>query len=244
MDNGALSGVGYGGKSAWAAAFFGYLNGVERLPELDARTTTDSTVVGAQGQVRAGGLSLGLMAAYDRAQADTQRSAPGDIAASGRYALKSWVADANISYYSRLDADWAVVPQLTASYVRTNRDGVAEQGGGAFALTVQGARSTNWFIDGRFEFDGGQAAGAALHPFGWVGFVTRGGGQDGPVSASLNGLPVPLTADGLELDGLRAALGGGLRYDLSRRLKTSVSYDGEFGNNGRQRLMLGLNWAF
>src|SRR6185312_10408292 len=244
MDDGALSGFGYGGQSAWAAAFFGYLNGVERLPELDARTTTNSVVAGAQGQVRAGGLRLGLMAAYDRAEASTRRSAPGDITATGRYALKSWVTDADIAYYTRLNADWAVEPRLTASYVRTVRDGVTEQGGGAFALDVQAGKSTYTLVDGHVEFEGGQRAGETLHPFVSAGFVTRAGGRGQAASASLNGLPVLLTADGLALDGTRPTVGGGLRYDASSRLKTSVSYGGEFGNNGRQRLIFGLSWAF
>lgn len=63
-------------------------------------------------------------------------------------------------------------------------------------------------------------------------------------SASLAGLPVPLTADGLDLAGTRAAVGGGVRFDLSHSLKASVDYDGEFGKNGRQGLTLGAHWAF
>jgi hypothetical protein len=243
-DNGMLSGFGFGTRSAWGEAFFGYLDGVERLPDLDARTTTHSAVIGAQEQVQAGALRLGLMAAYDRAEANTRRAVPGGDTTAARYALKTSMVDAVISYRAPLNEDWAVEPRLGATYMRTTRDGLAEQGGSPFALNVQGGRSTYSFIDGHIEFDGGQRAGEALHPFVSVGFVTRSGGYDAPATAWVNGLPDPLTVDGLALDGTRATLGGGVRYDVSSRMKMSASYDGEFGHNGRQRLMLGLDWAF
>ncbi len=243
-DSGVLSGVGYGARSAWIAAFGGYLDGLERLPELGARTTTHSLVLGAQGQVQAGGFRLGLMGAYDRGEANTKRSAPGDIDANGRYALKSWIGNIDVAYRAPLNADWAVEPRLAASYVRTVRDGTTEQGGGAFALTVDEGRSANWFVDGHVEFDGGQGVGQAVHPFVSVGFVTRTSGQANIASATLAGLPVPLTVDGLDLPGTRAAVGGGVRYDLSHALKASVGYDGEFGKNGRQAVDIGLHWSF
>jgi hypothetical protein len=243
-DSGVLSGMGYAAKSAWISAFSGYLHGLERLPELEAHTTTQSLVLGAQGQVRAGAFRLGLLAAYDRGDATTRRTAPGGIDADGRYALKTWIANVDVAYRAPLNADWAVEPRLAASYVRTGRDGATEQGGGAFALTVDGARSSNGFVDGHVEFDGGQRAGRTVHPFVSVGFVTRTSGQANAASASLNGLPAALTVDGLDLAGMRATIGAGVRYDLSGRLKASVGYNGEFGKNGRQALDVGLHWAF
>ncbi len=243
-DNGVVSGIGYGTKSAWVSAFFGRLSGVERIPSLGARTATDSLVIGAKGQVRIQGFRLGLMAAYDRADATTRRSAPDDIMATGRYALKSWVADLDMSYRAKLNSDWAIEPRLAASYIDTTRDGLTEQGGGAFALTVMDGKSSDWFVDGQVEFEGGQQPGERLHPFASVGFITRTSGQGGSASASLSGLGVPLTVDGLDRRGTRATLGLGVRYDMSNRLQTSAGFDGEFGNNGRQRLTIGLHWAF
>ena len=109
---------------------------------------------------------------------------------------------------------------------------------------MDAARSTDWFVDGHVELDGGQRTGQTVHPFVSVGFVTRASGDANSASASLNGLPVALTADGLDLAGTRATLGAGVRYDLSSRLKASISYAGEFGDNGRQSLTLGVGWAF
>ena len=149
-----------------------------------------------------------------------------------------------MTYRTPLNADWAVEPRLAASYVRTVRDGVTEQGGGAFALTVDGQHSADGFVDGQVELDGGQRPGQTLHPFVSVGFVTRTSGAANSASASLNGLPVPLTVDGLDLAGTRATVGAGVRYDVSSRLKASASYAGEFGGNGRQSLTLGRGWAF
>jgi len=242
--SGALGGFGYGARSAWVGAFVGHLNGSEHLRGLDARTATTSFVAGAQGQVQAGGFRLGGMAAYDRADARTRRLAPGGATANGRFALKSWIANLDVSYRARLNADWTVEPRLSATSVRTTRDGVTETGGGVFALSVAGARSTQTFVDGRIAFEGGQQTGQALHPFASIGFVSRTGGDTGTASASLAGLGVLLTADGLDRDGTRAAVEAGVRYDLSGTLKASAGYSGEFGNNGRQALRVGLHWAF
>ncbi|ESQ83297.1 hypothetical protein AEAC466_13680 [Asticcacaulis sp. AC466] len=243
-NDGIVTGIGYGTQSAWVSAFFGRLNGVEKLSALDARTTANSLVIGTKGQVRIHGVKLGLMAAYDRADASTKRSAPGDIMATGRYALKSVMADLDISYRARLNADWAFEPRLGASYISTTRDGVTEQGGGAFALTVTDGKSSDWFIDGQIELQGGQHPGDRLHPFASAGVISRTGGEGGLASASLSGLDFSVLADGLDRSGTRATLGVGIRYDVSDRLKTSAGFDGEFGDNGRQRLTVGLHWAF
>jgi outer membrane autotransporter protein len=214
------------------------------LRGLDARTTTVSFVAGAQAQVQAGGFRLGAMAAYDRADAHTRRLAPGGATVDGRFALKNWIANLDVSYHARLSADWAVEPRLSATSVRTTRDGVTETGGGVFALSVAAGHSTQSFVDGRIAFEGGQQTGHALHPFAAIGFVSRTGGGAGTASASLAGLGVPLTADGLDRDGTRAAVEAGVRYDLSGTLKASAGYSGEFGTNGRQALSVGLHWAF
>ncbi|ESQ89488.1 hypothetical protein ABENE_14000 [Asticcacaulis benevestitus DSM 16100 = ATCC BAA-896] len=243
-SSGVVSGFGYGTQSAWVSAFFGRLSGVERSPELDARTVTDTLVVGAKGQVRVHGFRLGLLTAYNNADATTRRSAPGDITATGRYTLKSWVADLDLSYRASLNTDWAFEPRLAASYIHTTRAGLTEQGGGAFGLTIMDGTSSDWFVDGQIEVQGGQQPGERLHPFASVGFITRTGGEGGSASASLSGFDVPLTVDGLDRRGTRATVGLGIRYDMSKRLTTSASFDGEFGDNGRQRLTLGLHWAF
>lgn len=242
--SGGLSGLGYATKSAWISAFGGYLDGQERLPELEARTTTHGLVLGVQGQVRAGAFRLGALAAYDRDATNTWRTAPADIGASSRYALKSRLVNIDLAYRVPLGADWSVEPRLAASYVRTIRDAATEQGGGVFALAVDAGHSTNSFVDGQVELDGGQSAGRTMHPYVSVGFVTRTGGQADMATASLNGLPVPLSAYGLDLAGTRATVGAGVRYSLSGRLGASVGYTGEFGKNGRQSLDVGLHWAF
>ncbi|EJL38268.1 putative protein with a C-terminal OMP (outer membrane protein) domain [Caulobacter sp. AP07] len=243
-STGGLSGVGYGAKNAWIGAFAGYLSGRQRIDALDARTDTDSFVVGAQGQVRFGGFALGVMAAHDAADADTRRAAPGGATAFGGYKLKSWVGDVNLTYRAKLNADWAVQPRLGVSYVHANRDGFVERGGGAFSLTVQSEKTTSWFVDGQVEVLGGQAADERLHPYASVGFRTRAGGDDATASASLAGLPTPLTVSGLNRDGTLATVGAGLGYDISRGLTVSATYAGEFGDGGRQGALVGLRWSF
>lgn len=241
---GGLAGVGYGVESAWAGVFVGYLNGRQRISDLDVRTSTDSFVIGAQGQVRIGGFQLGAMAAHDGADADTRRAAPGGTTANGDYKLKSWIADVNLSYRARLNGDWAVQPRLGASYVGATRDGLVERGGGAFALSVQGDKSSAWFVDGQVEVLGGQTAGARLHPYASLGFRSTAGGGDTAASAGLTGFPTPIGAVGLDRSGTLATVGAGAGYDVTPGMTLSATYAGEFGDGGRQALLVGLNWKF
>lgn len=243
-STGGLSGVGYGARSVWVGAFVGYLDGHQHIGDLDARTSTNSFLVGAMGQARLGTLELGFTAVHDGADADTRRVAPGGPLATSDYKIKSWVADVNLAYRFKLNADWAVRPRLGASYIRTTRDGLAEQGGGAFALAVDADKSGDWFVDGQVEVLAGQAAGARLHPYASVGFRTRTGGDPALASGALNGMSDPLTATGLDRDGALASVGAGLGYDLSHGLTVSATYSGEFGDGGRQGALLGLRWTF
>lgn len=241
---GGLAGVGYGVDSAWAGVFVGYLNGRQRINDLDVRTGADSFVLGAQGQVRIGGFQLGAMAAHDGADVDTRRAVPGGTTANGDYKLKSWIADVNLSYRTKLNGDWAVQPRLGASYVSATRDGLVERGGGPFALTVQGDKSSAWFVDGQVEVLGGQADGARLHPYASLGFRTTAQGGDTTASANLAGLTTPISVAGLDRGGTLATVGAGAGYDLSPGLTLSATYAGEFGDGGRQAILVGLNWKF
>lgn len=241
---GGLAGVGYGVDSAWAGVFVGYLNGRQRIRDLDVRTQTDSFAIGVQGQVRIGGFELGAMAAHDGADVDTRRAAPGGTTATGDYKLKSWIADLNLTYRAPLNADWAVQPRLGASYVRATRDGFVERGGGAFALTVQDDKSSTWFVDGQVELLGGQAAGARLHPFASLGFRSTADGGETAASGALAGLATPIRVTGLDRSGTLATAGAGAGYDLAPGLTVSATYAGEFGDGGRQAVLVGLNWKF
>jgi hypothetical protein len=243
-SRGGLSGVAYGARSAWIGAFVGYLDGHQHIGDLDARTSTNSFLVGAIGQARLGKLELGVTAVHDGADADTRRVAPGGPLATSDYKIKSWVADVSLAYRFKLNADWAVRPRLGASYIRTTRDGLAEQGGGAFALAVDADKSGDWFVDGQVEVLAGQAAGARLHPYASVGFRTRTSGDSALASGVLSGMSDPLTATGLDRDGTLASVGAGLGYDLSHGLTVSATYSGEFGDGGRQGALLGLRWTF
>lgn len=244
VDNGVLSGGGYSTPSAWGAAFYAHLNGRERIGDLGAQTTTQSQIFGLQGQIRKAGWRFGAMSAYDWTDAGTRRMAPGGMEASGRYAMKTWMADVSLSYRARLIPNWSIEPRLEASYLSTQRDGVTEQGGGIFGLQVDGGTSKDSFVNGQLNFEGGQNANAKLHPLISVGLVSRIEKHAPMASALLNGLSVPLTAEGVAFDGTRATATVGLSYDVSRHMKASVSYNGEYGDNGSQRVNLGINWTF
>jgi hypothetical protein len=242
-SSGVLAGVGFGANAGWVGAFVGYLDGRERIADLGARTDTDSFVFGVQGQVRLRSFELGATLAHDAADADTQRALPGSPAATSRYKLKTWVGDVSLGYRAELNDNWSVRPRLGASYVRTQRDGVSEQGGGAFALAVQGDKATQWFADGQVELLGGQAAGQRLHPYVSAGFRTVIDGGDSTATATFGGVQA-LTATGLGRDGTVATVGAGLGYDLRPGLTLSATYAGEFGDGGRQGALVGLRWKF
>ncbi|PVM92149.1 hypothetical protein DDF62_03075 [Caulobacter radicis] len=244
-SSGGLAGVGYGVKSAWIGAFVGYLDGRQRIAGLDARTQSDGFVVGAQGGLRLGDFQIGATAARNKADLETRRTAgAAGTTARGGYQLESWIADVELSYQARLNDGWTLRPRLGASYVAVTRDALVEQGGGAFGLAVAGDTSTDWFVDGRLELIGGQAAGERLHPYAAVGFRSRVGGDEARASGTLVGLATPSSVTGLDQDGTLATLGLGAAYDLSRGLTVFGGYDGAFGDNGRQAASLGLRWAF
>lgn len=241
---GVISGVGYGVGTAWAGAFVGYVDGRQRIGALEARTELDSFVVGVTGRAELAGLSLAGTMAHDRADAQTQRKAPGGGDASGDYKLKSWTADVNLSYPMAISGDWSVRPSLGASYVRTKRGDLVERGGGAFALSLAAETVEAWFVDGQVELRGGQAAGARLHPYVSAGFRSRVGGDAAEATARIAGLDADLAGQGLRREKTLGVVGAGLGYDVSERLTVSTAYTGEFGDGGRQGALVGLNWKF
>ena len=242
-SSGVLAGVGFGANAGWVGAFVGYLDGRERLGDLGARTEAKGFVFGVQGQARLGAFELGATLAHDLTDADTRRALPASQTATSSYKLKTWVGDLNLGYRARLNDNWAVRPRVGVSYVRTQRDGVSEQGGGAFSLAVAGDTATQAFADGQVELLGGQASGQRLHPSVSAGFRAVIDGGDGTATATFGGVG-PLTATGLGRDGTVFTVGAGLGYDLRPGLTLSATYAGEFGDGGRQGALVGLRWKF
>ena len=57
-------------------------------------------------------------------------------------------------------------------------------------------------------------------------------------------MTTPISALGLARSGTLATVGAGAGYDLAPGLSVSATYAGEFGDGGRQALLVGLNWKF
>ncbi len=244
VRTGGISGVGYGTRAGWVGGFVGYLDGSQRINDLGARTNAKSYVFGVQAQANLQAFDLGLTVAHDQADAETRRTLAGGAAAGGDYKVKSWIGDIHLAYTAALNEDWRVQPRLGASYVRSTREGVSEQGSSPFLLDVQGDKTSSGFIDGQIEFVGGQSAGRRLQPYVSAGFRTRISGGDAVAVAGWKALGASIRAQGLERDGTLALVGAGLAYDLSRGLTVSATYSGEYGDGGRQAALLGLRWAF
>ena len=244
IRTGGFSGVGYGAKAGWVGAFVGYLDGSQRIVDLDVRTNAKSYIFGIQAQVNLQAFDLGLTIAHDQADAQTRRTLAGGATAEGDYKIKSWIGDIHLTYTAALGDNWKVRPRLAASYLRTAREGVSEQGSNPFVLDVEGSKTNSGFIDGQVEFLGGQSAGRKLHPYVSAGFRTAISGEDAYAVADWTALGTSIRAKGLDRDGTLALVGAGLGYDLSHGLTVSATYSGEYGDGGRQAALVGLRWAF
>jgi fibronectin-binding autotransporter adhesin len=244
VRTGGFSGVGYGTKDGWVGAFVGYLDGSQRIVDLDVRTNAKSYVFGVQAQANLQAFDLGLTVAHDQADAQTRRTLAGGVTAGGDYKIKSWIGDIHLAYTAVLNADWQVRPRLGASYVRSSRDGVSEQGSNPFVLDVEGGKTNGGFVDGQVEFLGGQSAARRFHPYVSGGFRTRISGGDASAVANWSALGTSIRAEGLDRDATTALVGAGFNYDLSRGLTVSATYSGEYGDGGRQAAIAGLRWAF
>ena len=113
-----------------------------------------------------------LVLAIDRADAmlarvgsdaTTRRSllAAPSSAAVGRYDLDSWVADLTVDYGMAL-GDIRLAPRVGLTYVDTKRDAVAENGAGAFALSIDKKRMRGLYGDVALQLSSTLDAGGTV----------------------------------------------------------------------------------
>nr|WP_230770841.1 autotransporter outer membrane beta-barrel domain-containing protein [Sphingomonas sp. Leaf4] len=170
--NGYLGGIGYGDANASFGVFAGWLDTRQFINTLATQTRADGLVAGATARYQsAGGFGFAGSLVYNDARARTDRLVPGRIgAATSRYDLTNWSADASVFYAAPIGDSWALTPRVGGTFVRTTREGVGETGGSPFALTVARDQHRAGFVDAGLGFGRSELSDAAFRPF-----VTLGG---------------------------------------------------------------------
>jgi hypothetical protein len=243
---GFLAGIGVAGEGWSLGAFGGWLNGHHTLSGLGARTQADGGVAGVHGRVQRGAVGMKAMVAYDGAQADTRRALPGGTA-FGRYDLHSWTADASIDAAVPLSDAWTVRPRIGGTAIRTTRDGVAETGGSAFALTVAKQRTTAAFVDGSLTFASAVSPGGitTARPYLTIGARYQVKGRTPYALAALGGGDLGLLATGAARAPLLATATLGADIAVTQRLAVFGALSGESGDaDHRASARAGVRLAF
>jgi len=229
---GFLGGIGWG-SSDWAVGVFaGYLDNRQRIESLGAQTDADGAVVGIHGRVASGAFGLKATIAYDGGSATTRRVVPGGTTI-GHFGLHAWTGDIVVDYAVPLGGQWAVIPSLGVTVIRSTRNAVNETGGSPFALNVVRSGQTAAFIDGALTLRGDGEADAAIKPYLTVGVRYQPQGRDVDALASLGGGNYGLLAEGAARARVvgTAELGGNVA--LSSQLTLFGAFAGQAGDGDR-----------
>lgn len=230
---GFLGGIGWG-SSDWAVGVFaGYLDNRQRIEGLGAQTDADGAVVGVHGRVASGAFGLKATMAYDGGSATTRRVVPGGMAI-GHYGLHGWTGDIFVDYAMPLGRQWAVVPSLGATVIRSTRGATSESGGSPFALEVARSRDTAAFVDGAVTFRRNSQSDATVRPYLTVGIRYQAEGRGTDALAAMGGGGYGLLAEGASRAPVvaTATLGGDIA--LSSRLALFGALGGQLGTGDRR----------
>jgi hypothetical protein len=245
-SDGFLGGVGYGLGPLRFGAFMGKLDTNQRLTGLDARTDTNGFVGGFSADAMLGRLGIHGLFAYTSGEATTVRNLDVSAsAASSDYDLKSWVGDVTVDYSFDI-APFTLTPKLGVTYVKTRRDGVVEEGAGAFALAVEGGGKSGWFGDAAVAFSGAtEIGGMAFTPYAELGVRQLLSGDDMTVRGAFIGAPgAGVTVSGVQRDKTVGRMSLGFGLDLSKSVRLHAGFTGEFGDTDRSNFIGGMTVRF
>lgn len=246
--DGVYGGIGYGfGENSQAGLFIGSLDTRQSLGALGATTKADGFAVGAYANARLGGLGMHAMIARVGSDATTRRSllAAPSSAAVGRYDLDSWVADLTVDYGMAL-GDIRLAPRVGLTYVDTKRDAVAENGAGAFALSIDKKRMRGLYGDVALQLSSTlDAGGTAFTPYVEMGYRFALDGMSASATGGFTGAPgAGMRVDGARLDRSAANLAAGASIDLAPSVRVNVGYSRDLGNMDRGTFSGGLSIRF
>ncbi|MBB4840873.1 hypothetical protein HNP52_003970 [Sphingomonas kyeonggiensis] len=245
---GFMGGAGYGmgeGKLR-IGAFVGRSDIDQTLAALGARTDAQGFFGGIFADAAIGRLGVHAMVSYSDLGAKTRRSLLVSSTAPGsEYRLRSWVADLGVDYTVSLGG-LDVTPKLGLTHVGTRRSDLVEQGGGAFALAVEGGRNTAWFADAGVALSGkAEVGGIGIRPYAELGVRRMLSDSAILVAGSYDGAPsAPILVNGAERDRMAGRYGLGLGIDASDNVRFRIGYTGEFNDTRRSSLTAGATIRF
>jgi hypothetical protein len=242
---GFLGGLGLG-SAAWSlGAFVGYLDSRQTLFTRAARTDLDGMVAGVHARWTDERIGIKATLAYGGGKATTRRALPAADTGRSHYDLTGWTADASVDYAVQLSGNWTVRPGLGVTAIRVTRDGVVEQGGSPYALTVARGRDHAVFVDGAITFKGGQSEAAKLRPYLSLGVRYQIDGRTPYALAALGGGGYGLEAAGAARSPLLATATLGADFAVNSKLTMFGALNGEAGDaDNRVGARAGLRLAF
>lgn len=237
---GALGGIGYGDRQASLSLFVGYLDARETVSGLKARTDADGMVAGIAVQARSGEVQVMASAAYNWANAKTQRAVPNGTSFS-RYDLDSLSLDVSASYDMAMGERWTLRPSVGVTHVSTRRGATTESGSAAFALDVDGKVTHATFVDGALALRG---VFGAVQPWAQLGMRHQLGGATPLATAGFTGMGGSLTVRGAARKDTVLTANAGLAIDLTPAIRMQAAYTGEFGGGEGHGGHIGLRIGF
>jgi len=245
---GLLGGLGYGDRQWMVGAFGGWLNTRQSVAPLGASTRADGVVAGVHGRYTLpSGFGFAASILYDGAKAQTRRALPdlGVNRAAGRYDLHGLVSDLSVQYVVGLPQGWSLTPRAGLTYLRTIREGVAETGGSAFALTVARDRHVAGFADAGVTFGRSDTSDASFRPFVTLGARYQIEGRGPQAIAGYAGGGLGLIAYGASRAPLVGTATGGIAYRFASGLDLYSIASAQTGRDDHQEtITTGLRLRF
>ena len=240
---GVLGGIGFGSEAASVGGFIGYIDSRQSIAGLAARTDADGVVAGLSGHVASGGFDATVTMAYDWSDASTRRAVPGATVSSNDYRLRSLVLDGSVGYNFPMGS-WAVRPEVGITHVSTRRGAATETGSGAFALTIDRAKTHATFIDGGITLKGGVGERDRFHPWAQAGVRHQLEGELTAARAGFVGNAERFSVLGAGRKETLATASAGASYDVTPGFSLYGAYQGEFGGGRSHNVNVGVRFDF
>lgn len=233
-NSGLLGGIGFGNSAFAVGAFVGQSDSRQTIDAIAARTNADGLFFGALAQVAAGGFEAGASVVFDRSKATTVR-APLGVAAQGRYRLRGTAIDGFVGYGIPL-GNWTIGPRVGLTHVSIKRGDTVESGTSAFALDVEGDKTSATFANADLR---AQTRGEALKAWIEGGVRRRIDGEGAVARAGYAGTTATYAVPGVTRDKTVGHAGLGADFAVTANLSVFGQGDLEFGGDSNAKSVSG-----
>ena len=244
LDNvGLLGGIGYNSGKFMINAFIGTMDGGQRIAPISAKTDTNGTFFGSSVQYANNGLVVGGSLIVDHSTAKTSRTLFNGNVARNKYRLRSTTIDGYVRYgFGIGTGGWRVGPQVGFTHIITKRGDVAETGGGAFSLLVEGQKYKSTFMTADLVVTNDLGR---VRPWLSVGATHLLDADPVTATARFVGVPSSFTVWGAERRKTFGTVSGGFDYQLTNAVSFYVHGGTEmFSGNGSEYLTGGIRIRF